>query len=362
VTDVLACGSGPIPGEHYLPVTTRHVRWGRLPARGYEPVLSVASGDTVTVDTLSHEGLLEDQGRDPDAFFERFGVGSTGVLPDARDVAAHGAREPGDGPHIVSGPIEVPGAEAGDVLEVEVLRLDRRVEYGIVSNRHGRGALPGELPEPGPDGPVPLVSTFADVVDGRGRIVAPSGATARFPLAPFVGLVGVAVDADEAPSSVPPGDHGGNLDIRHLGVATRLFLPVQLPGAGLHLGDPHFSQGDGEVALTAFEASLRATLRVTLHRGAAAGWHGPLGADADHWIVPGLHEDLDEAVRIATRRAIALLQPLGFDPATALAYLSAAADLHVSQVVDGVKGVHFRLRRADLADERTLPTMGAWPS
>ena len=71
--------------------------------------------------------------------------------------------------------------------------------------------------------------------------------------------------------------------------------------------------------------------------------------------MPGLHEDLDEAVRIATRRALRLLEPLGFDPATGLAYLSAAADLHVSQVVDGVKGVHFRIRRADLGDDRTLP-------
>ncbi len=344
--------------DHLLASTPATVSWGRLPARSFTPVAEIASGDRITIDTLSHEGLLEDQGRDPVRFFGGFGVAADGVLPDAVAIARHGKRDPGRaGPHIVTGPIVVGAARPGDLLEVEFLALERRVDYGIVSNRHGLGALPGELPEAGADGVVPeAVFRFATAHGSVGRMVAPSGATARFPLAPFLGLVGVAVDADDEPSSVPPGSHGGNLDIRHLGVATRLFLPVQVDGAGLYVGDPHFSQGDGEVALTAFEASLQAVLRVTLHPEAAAGWTGPLGADAEHWIVPAPHEDLDEAVRIATRRALALLAPLGFDRATGLAYLSAAADLHVSQVVDRVKGVHFRIRRADLADDRDLPT------
>lgn len=347
-------------GHLHLPATPATVTWGRLPVRGFEPVLTVRSGDVLTVDTVSHEGLLEDQGRDPVAFFARHGVGDDGVLADATCIAAEVPHDPGagDGPHVVVGPIAVTGAEPGDVVEVEFLELRRRVDYGVISNRHGRGALPGELPADGEA----VVSTFAtahgDGPGSWGQLVAPSGARARWPLAPFVGLVGVALDTDESPSSVPPGGHGGNLDIRHLGVATRLFLPVQLPGAGLHLGDPHFSQGDGEVALTAFEAPLAATVRIVLHRGAAVGWRAPLGDDGTHWIVPGLHEDLDEAVRIATRTALGLLAPLGFDRASALAYLSAAADLHVSQVVDGVKGVHFRIRRADLDDERRVPTLG----
>lgn len=340
-----------------VPSSLGNVAWGRLPVRGFTPVAEVRTGDLLVVDTISHEGLLEDQGRDPVAFFGGFGVDPSGVLPDAIELARFGERDASrDGPHVVTGPFVVDGARPGDVVEVEFVALERRVDYGIISNRHGKGALPGELPERGADGEPPLVvSRFATASGSTGRIVAPSGAVARFPLSPFLGIVGVALDREEAPSSVPPGDHGGNLDIRHLGVATRLFLPVQLEGAGIYVGDPHFSQGDGEVALTAFEAPLRATMRIVLHREAAAGWTGPLGADAEHWIVPGLHEDLDEAVRIATRRALALLAPLGFDRGTALAYLSAAADLHVSQVVDGVKGVHFRIRRADLADDRALP-------
>ena len=337
------------------------MRWGRLPARGFTPVATVGDGDLVVVDTVSHEGLLEDQGRDPVAYFAGHGVTAGDVLADAVEIAAgvdHDAAR--DGPHVVTGPLEVVDARPGDVVEIETLGLTRRVDYGVVSNRHGRGALPGELPAPGPDGGAPaVVSRFATAAAGpgagTGRIVAPSGASATFPLAPFLGIMAVAVDADEEPCSIPPGCHGGNLDIRHLGVGSRLFLPVQVAGAGVSVGDPHFSQGDGEVALTAFEGSLRASLRIRLHRGAAEGWTGPLAADGEHWIVPGLHRDLDEAVRIATRRSLALLAPLGFDAATALAYLSAAADLHVSQVVDGVKGVHFRIRRADVGDERDLP-------
>lgn len=353
---------GPSSADLYLPVTPRTVGWGRLPMRRFEPVLSVPSGAVLVVDTLSHEGLLEDQGRDPVAFFAAHGVSRALVLPEAVRIAAEVHHDPlVDGPHVVTGPIELFDAEPGDVVEVEFLELERRVDYGIISNRHGKGALPGELPEDDDGEPIEVTSLFATVVVGRqgesGRLIAPSGASALWPLAPFIGLVGVAVNSDDAPSSVAPGDHGGNLDIRHLGEGTRLFIPVQVPGAGVYLSDPHFSQGDGEVALTAFEASLRATVRLTLHKEAAAGWNGPLGSDHDHWIVPGLHEDLNEAVRIATRRAIALMGPLGFDKATALAYLSATADLHVSQVVDGVKGVHFRIRRADLADVRRLPTM-----
>ncbi|MGE0880734.1 MAG: acetamidase/formamidase family protein [Acidimicrobiia bacterium] len=347
-----------IDTDAYLPARPDTVRWGRLPARGFAPVTTITSGTTITVDTVSHEGVLDDQGRDPRAFFSRFGVDPGDVLADAIAIAADLKRDPAvDGPHVVCGPIGVKGAEPGDVLEVEFVDLRRRVEYGVISNRHGKGALPGEMPEHGE----PIVSRFATVVDSphgpKGQLVAPGGAVARWPLAPFVGIVGVAVDRDDEPSSVPPGDHGGNLDIRHLGATTKLYLPVQLAGAGLYLSDPHFSQGDGEVALTAFEAPLQATVRVTVHKEAAAGWAGPFGSDDGHWIVPGLHVDLNEAVKIATRRALALLGPLGFDRATALAYLSAAADMHVTQVVDGVKGVHFRIRRADLGDERPLPTM-----
>ncbi|MFJ9353102.1 acetamidase/formamidase family protein [Streptomyces mirabilis] len=164
----------------------------------------------------------------------------------------------------------------------------------------------------------------------------------------------VAPATEAAVHSVPPGRHGGNLDVRHLGTGARLFLPVQVPGALFYAGDPHFSQGDGEVALTAFEAPLRATLRLTLHtdratRALAARLRAPFAETETEHLVLGLDPDLDEAMRHAVRDALTLLTDRYAVPGpVGLAYLSAAADFHVSQVVDGVKGVHGRLSKAHL--------------
>ncbi|MGN6444499.1 acetamidase/formamidase family protein [Amnibacterium sp.] len=338
----------------YLPAEPETVLWGRLPCGADEPVLSVASGTVVTVDTLSHEGLLPDQGRDPVAFFAREGVPRQLVLHDAIRVAAECERAEADGPHIVTGPIAVHGARPGDLLRIDVLELEPRVPYGVVSNRHGRGALPGEYPE----GAEP-VSVFAAVDEGDDGLVgvlprsASSDAVVRFPLAPFLGIMGVAVAGSVRPHSVPPGAHGGNLDVKLLVEGTSLLLPVQVDGALAYVGDPHFAQGDGEVALTAMEASLRATLRLSVvPRSEALDEYGvvtgPLVLTPEYLVPTGLSEDLDEAVQHAVRAAIELLHArFGMDRANALAYLSAATDFDISQVVDVVKGVHARIRIAD---------------
>ena len=357
---VLQSGRGAIHGGSYLRSTPQTASWGLLPTAASRPALSLRSGETVTVDTVSHEGLLGDQGGDPLVFFGAEGVRPQDVLDDARDLAASLHHDPSrQGPHIVTGPIAVAGARPGDVLEVEVLSLLRRAPYGVISNRHGRGVLPGEYPAPGTGtggGPVPPVCVVARVDDrGRGEIRVGDGRSLRFPLAPFLGIMGVATATEEPAHSVPPGAHGGNLDIRLLTEGSSLFLPVQADGALFYTGDPHFSQGDGEVALTAFEAPLRATLRLTLHqdeptRRLAKALALPYAATPTDHLVLGLDQDLDEAVRQAARGAIAFLgERHSLPPQIALAYLSAACDFHISQVVDLVKGVHCRIPRADLA-------------
>ena len=129
--------------------TLDNISWGFLPNRDSEPILTVPSGSTVTFDTVSHEGILEDQGRDPVKYFGQYGVSSDMVLDDAKAIAA--SDDPhdflADGPHVVTGPIAVEGAEPGDVLKVEVLDLAPRVPYGVITNRHFKGALPDEFPE-----------------------------------------------------------------------------------------------------------------------------------------------------------------------------------------------------------------------
>ncbi len=361
-------------GRYYVPSTTDTVLWGVLPNRDRKPVLAVPSGSVVIFDTVSHEGMLEDQGRNPVRFFESYGVAISNVLNDARAIAASGMAHDfnADGPHVVTGPVAIDGAQPGDVLKVEVLSLEPRVPYGVISNRHGKGALPGEFPEN--DGPQPgasaanpekygNVSVFTRVreISGvrYGILHNKSGVEVRFPIEPFMGIMGVAPDTSDRVHSVPPAAYGGNIDIKHLGVGSTLYLPVQIPGANFYVGDPHFAQGNGEVALTALEAPLRASFRLTVIRAGDAAIPGgspfvqPFAETEAHWIPIGLNEDLDEAMKQAVREAIRFLSAnLGMDKAVALAYLSAAGDFEVSQVVDKTKGVHGMIRKRDFAKVR----------
>jgi len=352
VTDILQPRSGPIRAAAYLPADPARVLWGRLPCEADEPVLELDAGAEVTIDTISHEGVLDDQGSDPVAWFGARGIPREEVLDDAVELAAIRERDPEDGPHVITGPILVGGLRAGDLLAVDVVELLPRVPYGVISNRHGRGALPGEFPR-GPGS----VSILATARDGEGWMPRAAGEpeSVHFPLAPFLGTMGVAVPGAERPHSIPPGRHGGNIDVKLLVEGTTLYLPVLVDGASFFVGDPHFAQGDGEVALTAMEASLRATLR--LRRVDAddplvgvVHAHGPV-VETPEFIVPtGMDPDLGEANRNAVRAALALLGTrYGMDPEHAYAYLSAATDFDISQVVDRVTGVHARIRKADFA-------------
>lgn len=353
---ILQPGTGPLRSSTYLAAEPDALLWGRLPCASDDPVLTVDPGTEVTVDTISHEGVLEDQGRDPRAFFAAHGVKDDEVLSDAVALAASDVAHTFgvDGPHVVSRPIEVRGAVPGDLLAITVLETLPRVPYGVISNRHGRGALPGEYPTaPG------TVSVFARVDDDGTRATLPltegGEPVVSFPLAPFLGIMGVATAEPERPHSVPPGAYGGNIDINLLTVGSTLYLPVQVAGALAYVGDPHFAQGDGEVSLTALEASLRATVRldVVAREEAVARFGelaGPLAETADHLVPTGMDADLDVAVQNCVRAAIALLGArYGMAPHLAYAYLSAATDFDISQVVDLVKGVHARIRTSDFA-------------
>jgi acetamidase/formamidase len=362
---ILQPDTGPIEGSHYLPVNPDTSRWGWWPDSRTPPVLSVASGEVVTVDTLSHEGILEDQGRDPVAFFGAHGIDRDGVLDDAVTIARECDHEFGvDGAHVVTGPIRIDGAEPGDLLQVDVVGFALRVPYGVTSNRHGLGALAGEMPDG--NAPVELtvprsghetVSVFTSVpggaTDGMAFLPFGDGRSVKYPVSPFLGMMGVAPDTSDPVPTRPPGRHGGNLDVKWLTMGSTVYLPVQVPGASFAVGDPHFAQGNGEVALTALEGSLRADLRLTVLSGpgareAVGRIDNPFAETDEYWIPIGMHTDLDEAMRDAVRQALTFLESrIDMPRHVAYAYLSAAADFEVTQVVNDVKGVHCRIRKRD---------------
>jgi len=387
--EVLQPGTGRITGDHYLSAHPDEVLWGYVPALGATPVLEMGSGQTVTIDALSHEGILEDQGRDPVRYFGSQGVSRSEVLDDAVAVAKQYDRTRRnfdvDGPHVVIGPIYVRGARAGDVLKVETLSARPRVPYGVVSSRHGKGALPQLAGGTAPPGisldevmpPVATdgratgdptrygnVSVFTPVEHHRGElygVMDRARGSVQFPLNPFMGMMGVASAPAEdltAPqvNSIPPTLGGGNIDISLLGPGSTFYLPVFDDGALFYVGDPHLAMGDGEVALTAMEGSLRATFRLTVCKPGQSGvpsvaYGYPFAENNRSWIPIGLSDpdgsidgqvnDLDIAMRRAVVNALDFLQEdLGMERPVAYAYLSAAADFVISQVVDRTVGVH----------------------
>jgi acetamidase/formamidase len=391
---VLQPGQGDVTGDHYLQSLPDQVLWGYVPNVHAAPVVQMRSGQTVTIDAVSHEGILEDQGRDPVEYFGSQGVAESDVLQDAVDIAAGYTRTPRDfdkdGPHVVTGPVFVEGAAPGDVLKIETLQATPRVPYGVVSSRHGKGALsrsadggpsagitPEEVMPPiGTDGrpsPDPTqygnVSTFTAVTDGQG-VMAYGDAEVRFPLQPFMGMMGVAYSQDTDPTaatanSIPPTLGGGNIDIKLLGEGSTFYLPIFADGALFYVGDPHMAMGDGEVALTAMEGSLRGTYRLSVCKpgsgdAPSVAYQYPFAETADAWVPIGLSDpdgsingqgsDLDIAMRRAVVNALDFLEEdRGMDRATAYAYLSAAADFSVSQVVDRTVGVHGQIYKSHFA-------------
>ncbi len=366
--EVATIQGGDLQG-YYVPSTLQTVSWGYLPNKNSKAVLTVNSGSVVTFDTLSHEGNLEDQGRDPLAYFTARGMKKSQVLEDGIAIAASSLKHDydKDGPHIVTGPVAIHGAMPGDVLKVEILKLTPRVPYGVISNRHGKGALPGEYPkkarEAGASAEHPErynnVSVFTAIEATEngyiGLIDAGDGKTIRFPLYPFMGIMGVAKNSEQPVHSVPPQHIGGNIDVNDLGEGTTVYLPIEVEGGLFYTGDGHFSQGDGEVALTALEGSVRATFKLTLlpqgKNVPGKTVTQPVGETDEFWITLGLDEDLNEAMKKSTRESIRfLVAQYGISEEIALAYLSAATNFEVSQVVDKTKGIHALIRKSDFAE------------
>jgi acetamidase/formamidase len=301
--------------DHYLPSKPENVVWGWIPLDA-PPVLTIRSGQTVRIDTISHQGAT--QAEDPVTFLAPLGVKPEEILQDARDFWASRAsrsRQQGrTGAHILTGPVAITGAEPGDTLEVQILELSTRVPWGINTAGATSGVFgadyPGTKPgDPGsgvPAGPNPPNLIRTAVVNGRE--VALFSEQIRIPLAPFMGIMAVAprdpqvgqpgVTVAKVQSSRPPGPYGGNMDLKALAAGARLFLPIFQPGALFLTGDPHGVQGDGEVSGNALEQSLTGVFRFVLHKGKTIT--APRAETATHYIMMGIDSDLDRAMRMAT--------------------------------------------------------------
>ena len=311
---------------HHVAATPDTIRLGMFDA-AVAAVLTVESGDSVSMQCLS--GGPETM---PDA-----DSGLT-VPPVLR--AIHAAGLPRIGTHMLTGPVAVRGAEAGDMLEVRIEAVEPASDWGYCGFR----PLAGTLPE---DFPYHFLSHIA-VDRARGCCMLPWGG--ELTLSPFFGIMGVAPPPEWGRiSSREPRRHGGNLDNKELVAGSTLFLPVFVEGANFSAGDGHGLQGDGEVCVNALEMSLDGRFTLILHKG--GGRSDPLLAmpraeTPTHYVSMGLDEDLDLAMKQALREMIALLTArttLSRDQAYVACSL--AVDFRVTQTVNGEKGVHGMLRK-----------------
>jgi acetamidase/formamidase len=319
-----SAGTGVV---HTLVASPSTVAWGYYDAAA-KPVLRINSGDEVeigTVSTCSPRSLI------------RAGLDSNQVEKNVEEIyAARDSLHPGPGGHILTGPIYVTGADSGEVLEVDIERIDLAIPYACNSF----GPRSGFLPEDFRRSKTRIIPLDARTMTGH---FAPG---IDIPLHPFFGSMGVAPPASWGRvNSAPPGPHAGNLDNKELVAGTRLYIPVWTRGALLEVGDGHAGQGNGEVDITAMETALRGRLRVVVRKDMHLAW--PLGETPTDWIAMGTDTSLVQATKTAVRQAIAFLTTQkGMTADDAYQLVSVAADVDITQLVDGNVGVHVMIPKS----------------
>jgi acetamidase/formamidase len=317
------------PGKvHVLPATMETTQWGWF-NNAQPPVLHVDSGDTIVFETMmhSHNQIV------PGATIEQIKKLRTDF--------------PGRGPHTLTGPVYIEGAEPGDVLKVRINKIVPRA-YGSNFNVPG---MFGEFPSKFPDGQVKYFYLDLD------RRVAEFAPGIEIPLAPFPGILGVARAEPGQYSSVPPGRYAGNLDIRDETEGSTLYVPVFVKGALLWTGDSHAAQGNGEINLTALETAYK-EMNVTVDVLKSMKLEWPRIETRNAWITVGIDRDLNKALDILkdeTTKFLMEQRKIGKEPAEKL--MLASWDCRVSQVVDVNKGLHCFSSKSPRGKRRveTLP-------
>jgi len=298
-----------MPTEYSLDAVHVHYSWDN----SLSPRLVVDAGDTIVVETRDSSDLY-------------YNVNSSHA-----DVARKGALQG----HPLTGPIYVRDAKPGDCLVVEVLDVTPRDGFGWTAIRPGRGLLPQE------EFPEPFLQIW-DLSSGHTAHM-PQREDVAIPVEPFPGIIGTALRAPGAHSTIPPRENGGNLDLRHLTRGSKLYLPISVPGALLSVGDAHAAQGDGEVCITAIEMSATMILRLDLHPGRAPHepclrTAGPLCTRTNtrpYFATTAHGPDLFDCSRRAIRYLIEhIVAERGLSREEAYVLCSVCSDLKITQIVD----------------------------
>lgn len=304
---------------HEIPLERRTLHGHFCP--DLEPVLAVDSGDTIAISVL-------------DA-----GWGLEAGAPTRRRFEP---RDPElDAGHALIGPVEVRGARAGDVLEIGIDAI-RVGPYGFTDAGGWRNPFNTRLGVGSGETHTLWWELDADAAVGRDQF------GREVDLQPFLGVLGMPPAEPGIWSTGPPRICGGNLDCKELVAGTTLFLPVPVNGALFSAGDGHARQGDGEVSQVAIECPVeRAELTLQVRRDLELGT--PIARTSDAWLTLGLDKDLDKAAAAAAEAMIELMErEHRLERRDALALASVVVDLRVTQIVNGVKGVHAVLPHGEI--------------
>jgi acetamidase/formamidase len=316
----------PAAKTHRLEATPDTVAYGYYWSEA-KPVLRIASGDIIDVDTLltnTPTGLAR-AGVPPEKIQKSLEAIVTEVTGDRR----------GPGGHILTGPVYVEGAEPGDVLEVKVLSIDLAIDYGY---NGCSGFMPENCDRSVPTKIIPLDRRTMTAEFLPGIVI---------PLAPFFGSMGVAPAPELGRvSSNPPSRHAGNLDNRELVAGSTLYIPVFVKGALFEVGDGHAAQGDGEVDQTAIETSLRGRIQLTVRKDMTLTW--PRAETANDYITMAADPDLVTTTKTAIQEMIDFLAAtMGLTKHQAYQLTSVAGHVAVTQLVDRPNvGVHVKMSKS----------------
>jgi acetamidase/formamidase len=305
---------------HEIPLERRTLH-GHF-SRDLEPVLTIESCDTIAF-SCPDAGWGIGPLQDPSGTRERF---------QPRDPEL-------DAGHPLIGPVEVRGARAGQTLVVQIDQV-RVGTWGITDAGGWSTPLNERLGVA--DGDPATLAWELDAESAVGR----DHAGREVPLRPFLGVIGMPPPEPGVHSTAPPRVSGGNIDCKELVAGTTLYLPVSVDGALLSAGDGHAAQGDGEVSQLAIECGLeRAQLTVSVRDDLTLST--PLAWTPDAWLTLGFDEDLDEAAAKAIEAMLELMgREHGLERREALAFASVVVDLRVTQMVNGVRGIHAVLPHA----------------
>ena len=328
---LVAAEQSPTARVHRLEASPDTVAYGYYWSEA-KPVLRVASGDIVDVDTLltSTPARLAQAGV-PDDKIQTSLKSVVQAFPNG-----HALRGPGG--HILTGPVYVEGAEPGHVMEVRILSIDLPIDYGY--NGCG-GYLPVNCDR--------SAGTRIFQLD-RKAMTSEFKPGIVIPLRPFFGSMGVAPAPEIGRvSSNPPGRHAGNLDNKELVAGSTLFIPVFVPGALFKIGDGHAAQGDGEVNQTAIETSLRGRVQLIVRKDMTLTW--PRAETSTDYISMATDQDLAVATKAAIQEMIDFLAATrGLTKHEAYQLTSIAGSVAVTQLVDlPTLGVHVKMPKAIFA-------------